>query len=230
MNSIKHIFFDLDHTLWDFDRNSAEALKEIYFELELNQEIESLTAFIKTYKEINAVYWHKYNHGKVTKSQVRTGRFLDTLKRFNLSNIPKKAEKLGNLYVQRSPNKTHIFPNVHETLTYLKSKYNLHIITNGFKEIQHLKLNNCDLTKYFDLILCSEEVGVNKPNPLVFKTALKKVNAKANESLMIGDNPETDILGAQNSGFQTILFNPHKIDHGVKSVEIQGVNELISIL
>jgi putative hydrolase of the HAD superfamily len=106
----------------------------------------------------------------------------------------------------------------------------LHIITNGFKEVQHIKLNNCNLTEYFDLILCTEEVGVNKPNPLVFETALSKTSALANQSLMIGDNPETDILGAQNCGMSTILFNPHGAQNNVDTPEIQGLKELVQIL
>ncbi len=230
MKNIKHIFFDLDHTLWDFDKNSSEALTEIYFEMDLDREIGNLEQFIKKYQEINAGYWSKYNHGLVTKEQIRVGRFRDALNAFEVTNPNERAELLGTSYIQRSPHKKHIFPHAHESLTYLKSKYELHIITNGFKEVQFIKLDNCDLTSYFDLILCTEEVGVNKPNPLVFETALSRTNAIPEESLMIGDNPETDIIGAQNCNMHTILFNPNEIAHGVNSAEIRGLNELITLL
>lgn len=230
MKNVQHIFFDLDHTLWDFEKNSAEALSELFVEMKLNEEIESMENFIRTYKEINARYWSLYNHGKVTKEQVRTGRFRETLEAFNLSNVPSRADELGAAYIQRSPHKKHIFPHAHEALTYLQDKYQLHIITNGFKEVQFTKLNNCELTQYFDLILCTEEVGVNKPNPLVFETALSRTNANPAQSLMIGDNPETDIRGAQNCGIETILFNPESHAHEVNSVEIQGLKELLDIL
>lgn len=230
MDQVKHIFFDLDHTLWDFEKNSSEALLELFHELKLNEDIASVEAFIAAYQRINASYWHKYNHGKVSKAEVRTGRFLDTLNTFGVRNSDKKALELGEQYIQRSPHKQHIFPHVHESLMYLQEKYALHIITNGFLEVQHTKLKNCNLSDYFQLILCTEEVGVNKPHPLVFETALNKTTALPAESVMIGDNPETDIKGAQNCGLHTILFNPKKEQHNIESTEIQALNELLDIL
>ncbi len=230
MKDIQHIFFDLDHTLWDFEKNSSEALFEIYFEMQLDNEINDVETFIATYQKINAKYWSLYNHGKVTKSQVRTGRFQDTLNAFNVSNADEKAVIIGETYIQRSPYKTNLFPDAHDTLRYLKDKYQLHIITNGFTEVQFIKLDECNLTNYFDLILCTEEVGVNKPNPLVFNTALSRTNANPSESLMIGDNPETDIRGAQNCAMHTVLFNPHQQSHDLNSIEIQGLKELQNLL
>ncbi len=230
MKNLKHVFFDLDHTLWDFEKNSSEALLELYHELRLSEDIADVQKFIQTYQEINARYWHLYNHGKVSKEQVRTGRFLDTLNTFKVRNSDNKAIELGNEYVLRSPQKKHIFPFAHEALTYLNEKYALHIITNGFLEVQHTKLNNCNLSEYFDLILCTEEVGVNKPHPLVFETALQKTAAFAEESVMIGDNPETDIKGAKNCGFHTILFNPENREHDLDTAEIKALNELLHLL
>ena len=139
MKNLKHVFFDLDHTLWDFEKNSSEALLELYHELRLSEDIADVQKFIQTYQEINARYWHLYNHGKVSKEQVRTGRFLDTLNTFKVRNSDNKAIELGNEYVLRSPHKKHIFPFAHEALTYLNEKYALHIITNGFLEVQHTK-------------------------------------------------------------------------------------------
>ncbi len=230
MKNIKHIFFDLDHTLWDFDKNSAEALTEIFTELELHLEIDDLPFFLKKYREINAGYWHKYNHGQVTKQQVRTGRFNDILTFFNVKNSDEKAISLGNLYIERSPHKKHIFPNTHETLRYLQKKYKLHIITNGFEEVQHIKLKNCALSNYFDLVLCSEEVGVNKPNPLVFETALKKTGAFAVESVMIGDNLETDIKGSLACGFSAFHFDPERVHKPSQVNQINDLKELIDLL
>ncbi|MGB1103209.1 MAG: YjjG family noncanonical pyrimidine nucleotidase [Crocinitomicaceae bacterium] len=230
MKNLKHVFFDLDHTLWDFEKNSSEALMELYHELRLSDEIHDPKQFIAVYQEINAKYWHLYNHGKVSKTEVRNGRFLDTLNLFKVRNSEKKAVELGNEYVKRSPHKKHVFPHAHETLAYLNDKYALHIITNGFLEVQHTKLNNCNLSDYFDLILCTEEVGVNKPHPLVFETALKKTDAFAEESVMIGDNPETDIKGAKNCGLHTILFNPENREHDVETAEIKALNELLDLL
>lgn len=230
MENVKHIFFDLDHTLWDFEKNSSEALNEIFFEMKLDQEIADVRDFILAYQGINAQYWDLYNRGKVSKEQVRIGRFIDTLNRFEVSNVIEKAKHIGNTYIKKSPYKKHVFPDTYDTLEYLNNKYKLHIITNGFLEVQHIKLNNSNLTGYFNLILCTEEVGVNKPDPLVFRTALEKTNAKPEESLMIGDNPETDIKGAQNYGMHTILFNPEQHNYNVDTIEIQGLKELKSLL
>lgn len=229
MKHIRHIFFDLDHTLWDFDRNSSETLRELFFEQQLDGHGIDIEDFLVIYKGINASYWNLYNHNKVTKEEIRTGRFKDTLNHFRFDNIERRAEDLGSQYIQRSPLKKNLFSGAHETLDYLKKSYQLHIITNGFREVQHTKLNNSGLTPYFNLVLCSDEVGVNKPNPLVFNTALQRTNASANESIMIGDNLEADILGAKNCGFETIFFNPNKSKKDVDTLEIQALNELIKL-
>jgi putative hydrolase of the HAD superfamily len=230
VENIKHIFFDLDHTLWDFDRNSSETLTELYHQLSLSSEITDLAEFIEVYRGINAKYWDLYNHGKVTKQQVRTERFLETLHHFKVSDLENKAKMLGDQYVHLSPQKKHVFPGAHQTLAYLSKKYPLHIITNGFVEVQHSKLKNSQLTDYFSMILCTEELGVNKPNPIVYQTALERTNALPSESLMIGDNLETDILGAQNCGIKTVHFNPSKIVHDIKTTEIQDLTELCLLL
>ena len=230
MKNIEHLFFDLDHTLWDFDKNSAETLSELFVELELNAHISNMNAFIQVYQQINAKYWDLYNHGKVSKSMVRTGRFKDTLDHFKVPKVDELADIFGAAYIDRSPKKRHVFEGAYETLAYLKERYQLHIITNGFTEVQYSKLNNCDLTHFFDLILCTEEVGVNKPNPLVFQTALERTNALASKSIMIGDNPETDIKGAQNCGLHTILFNPHSAHYEVDSIQINALKELTNLL
>jgi YjjG family noncanonical pyrimidine nucleotidase len=230
MKNVKHIFFDLDHTLWDFEKNSVEALQEVFEEFQLQKLISNSDGFIEQFQRINRVYWHLYNHGKVNKYEVRVNRFKEALTHFTGDQHDQLAEDLSLAYLARSPYKPHLFPETHETLRYLQKKYALHIITNGFKEVQFIKLNTCGLTDYFNLILCTEEVGKNKPHAIVFETALKKTKAIANESLMIGDNPETDILGAQNCGFQTILFNPNKEIHQVKSTEISALKELQKLL
>jgi putative hydrolase of the HAD superfamily len=230
MKDIAHLFFDLDHTLWDFDKNSSETLSELFIEMNLGQEIASLTQFLETYKSVNAKYWQLYNHGKVNKEQVRNERFRETLFKFNVSNYLIKAKEMGEMYISRSPLKQNVFPNTHETLNYLSQKYKLHIITNGFKEVQYTKLTNSGLIDYFDLILCSEEVGVNKPNPLVFETALKKTNAIPHQSVMIGDNLEADINGAKKCGLFAIHFDPAHENNRDKTFEIKDLIELQTIL
>lgn len=210
MKDVEHIFFDLDHTLWDFEKNSSETLSEIFHEFELQQFVNNKERFLATYQTVNGQYWKKYRDGVIDKQTVRFGRFADTLNRFNVPDAEILGQKIGDEYVKRGPHKTHLFEDTHETLTYLKSRYELHIITNGFKEVQSIKMAGSDLNQYFQVILCSEDVGVNKPNKKVFHKALDLATGTASNSLMIGDNLEADILGAQKVGIRTILFDPKK--------------------
>ncbi len=230
MQGIKHIFFDLDHTIWDFEKNSSEAIHELFFAFNLDKKIESVSDFIETYQRINSIYWQKYRDGEINKETVRTGRFYDTFKEYNIDNLKDLAIEFGDQYIQLSPKKNHIFPHTHETLKYLDNKYPLHIITNGFKEIVDIKLRHSDLSQYFDIVICSEEIGVNKPNPLVFAKSLEKAGASPNESVMIGDSYEVDIQGAKNSGMKTIFFNPNKVDINTESIQIHCLSELQKLL
>ncbi|WP_027418245.1 YjjG family noncanonical pyrimidine nucleotidase [Crocinitomix catalasitica] len=230
MQHIRHIFFDLDHTLWDFEKNSTEALNELYPLFELDKIVPDQAHFMRLYKDFNRKYWVLYNHGKVDKYEVRLNRFKDTFMHFTGDPHVDLSKKLSSAYLARSPYKTNLFPAAHSTLAYLQEKYTLHIITNGFIEVQHLKLTNCDLTQYFEVVLCGEEIGTNKPHKLIFETALNKANALSAESLMIGDNLEADILGAQNAGFETILFNPNKENLTIDSIQINHLEELQKLL
>lgn len=207
---MKHLFFDLDRTLWDFEKNSEAALRILFDTLELQNHIKSFDSFHGTYKKINASLWNAYGKGTLSKDILRVKRFDDTLKSFQLHSS-ELAEKLADGYVEISPLQTHIFPETHETLATLKSDgFQMHIITNGFQEIQHIKLANCNLNAYFDVVVCSEEVGKNKPAPEVFQHAMKLAKAQPEESVMIGDDFKVDILGAERAGMKAILFDPHK--------------------
>ncbi len=172
--------------------------------------MKSFDAFHNTYKKINARLWQQYGAGKLEKDILRIKRFEDTLKSFQVD--PSHfSEELANGYVSISPRQTHLFPHAHETLNSLKSEgYQLHIITNGFLEVQHIKLENSALRDYFDIIVCSEEVGKNKPAPDVFHHAMNLAGAKPSESVMIGDDFKVDILGAERVGMAGILFDPDR--------------------
>ncbi len=206
---MKHIFFDLDHTLWDFEKNSETALIILYEELKLSNHLPSFRRFHTQYKKVNAQLWHLYGTGKLTKESLRTKRFSQTFEKFDFTDNH-LAEKMANRYLEVSPYQTNLFPNAISLLEELKQEgYQLHIITNGFKEVQHIKLSESKLTDFFDVILCSEEVGKNKPAKEVFQEALSRANAKSEESLMVGDNYLADIIGAERSGIKGILFDPH---------------------
>ncbi|MCH2225602.1 MAG: HAD-IA family hydrolase, partial [Crocinitomicaceae bacterium] len=152
------------------------------------------------------------------------------LNRFHVPEAENLGKRLGDEYVNRGPHKKNLFPETHETLSYLKKKYPLHIITNGFKEIQSIKLAGSNLDKYFDVVLCSEDVGVNKPNRRVFEKAMTLAKSSAENSLMIGDNLEADIMGAQKVGLSTILFDPKREHTSVKNNVIHELKDLKQIL
>ena len=230
MKHIKQIFFDLDHTLWDFERNSSETLSELFEEFKLATHIDNKERFLATYQTVNGQYWKKYRDGKIDKQTVRFGRFAATLNRFNIPDAENLGRNIGDKYVERGPHKKNLFPDTHETLAYLKNKYPLHIITNGFKEVQSIKMSGADLNQYFDVILCSEDVGVNKPHRKVFERALELTNCKAEHALMIGDNLEADILGAQKLGITTVLFDPKKEHQTEKSLIVHNLKDLQAIL
>jgi putative hydrolase of the HAD superfamily len=227
----KHIFFDLDHTIWDFDRNAEETLHELYHKYQLKDlGLSSADGFIEVYTKNNHQLWADYHVGKISKHVLRSTRFSKTFIEMGLSPevIPADFE---NDYVLICPTKTNLFPYAHETLSYLQNKYALHIISNGFKESTELKIGNTGLAKYFNTIFISEVIGFNKPDRAIFEHALNTAQAITSESLMIGDSIEADIRGAQDFGMKAIYFNPlnQKAPDDVKH-QINCLSELTSLL
>jgi len=224
---VNHIFFDLDRTLWDFDQNSHNALSQIFDQLKLHSSIKNKRAFISDYKRINEQMWAEYRKGLLPKDELRIGRFIRALTKHGVSDLM-IAETYSESYIALCPNLTELFPNAIDTLENLQAKgKKLHIITNGFTEVQHIKLFNSGLTNFFDVVLCSDSIGINKPDPKIFHEAMKLANAKPAESVMIGDHLETDVLGANQVGMQGILFDPKKEFRNVKSVtRIENLGEL----
>ena len=208
MKKYKHIFFDLDHTIWDFDKNAEEALHELYKIYKLNEiGLNSVELFIETYTRNNHSLWAQYHVGKITKDYLREARFRTTFLELGVHPdvIPIGFE---DAYVKLCPTKTNLFPGTHEVLTYLKSKYVLHLISNGFQESTEIKIAGSNISRYFDQIIISEVVGVNKPDKAIFEHALAEARAVKQESIMIGDSLEADIRGALNFGMDAIYFNP----------------------
>jgi len=206
----KHIFFDLDRTLWDFDKSSFQAFQEIYKVYDLKTKgVESLEKFYQVYTFYNDKLWDDYRKGTLTKEVLRGKRFLLTLQDFGI-NEKELAEKIGEEYIRISPLIANLFPETKNILEYLSPKYNLHIITNGFSEVQEIKIKSAEIGEYFNTITTSEEAGVKKPDKKIFEYALKKADAKPEECLMIGDDYEVDILGAESAGISQVFFDPHK--------------------
>jgi putative hydrolase of the HAD superfamily len=207
----KHIFFDLDRTLWDFDSSANMAFTEIFDKYRLFEKgIESVKEFQRAYNIHNEQLWELYRNGKIKKEILRNLRFQLTLADFGIVD-EELVGKIGDDYLAISPLKVSLFPNAHETLQYLQEKYTLHLITNGFSEVQFIKLKASGLEKYFSEVITSEDAGVKKPDVRIFEYSLQKSGAKAAESLMIGDDYEVDVLGAKNAGMEQVLFDPLKV-------------------
>ncbi|AFL81367.1 HAD hydrolase, subfamily IA [Aequorivita sublithincola DSM 14238] len=226
-NEITDIFFDLDHTLWDFDKNSGLAFQRVFEKYSITL---PLTDFLREYEPINLVYWKKYREERVSKEELRRGRLTETFDVFKLKYPIETIDALAVCYIEELPVDNHLFENTFEILEYLSKKYALHIITNGFEEVQHLKLNNSGIKKYFSTITTSEEVGLKKPHPSVFQTAMKKASATPQKSIMIGDSFEADIVGAKNAGMHTLFFNYRKEEVAPSNFSINELSEIKNYL
>lgn len=209
----KHLFIDLDKTLWDFEQNSLETFKDIFSKYNLTGKgVPSLELFLVEYTRINDMLWGLYRKNQIKKEVLNIKRFDMTLNEFCIDDGV-LATHIAEDYVMLSPLKENLFPEARKALEYLQGRYPLHIITNGFEEVQQKKLDVSDLRKYFTTITTSEEAGVKKPEPWIFQLSLKKAATTPEESLMIGDDLVVDMDGARNIGMYTMYFNPEKIPH-----------------
>ena len=221
--NITDVFFDLDHTLWDFEKNSALAFETVFKmqDIELNMD-----AFLDFYVPINREYWERYRKDEITQKQLRFGRLKDTFDLLEFTIDDASVVFLSEQYIYYLPKYNHLFEGTIEILEYLTAKYNLHIITNGFAEIQENKLNNSYITHYFKSITNSEMAGVKKPNPLIFEYALDLAKTKKENSIMIGDCIEADVQGALDAGLDAIFFNENNTNVTKK---IKQVNHLLEL-
>lgn len=211
MENIKFIFFDLDNTLLDHTHAEKIALHQT-FENDLKEIVHAdFDSFKTVYHEINTRLWSLYSQSKISKDEVRLGRFRDSLKYFGI--IDFDIKKLWENYALRYRGNWKPIEYSSEILHYLNDKnYRLGIISNGFTELQNDKIKKMGWTHYFKSIILSEEIGVQKPNPLIFKSALKSSQMDVSEVIYIGDSYETDISGAKNSGWKSIYFNPNGLN------------------
>lgn len=227
----KNVFFDLDRTLWDFQKNSEQTLLELTNRYFPNNRL-NFSEFLDTYYRINEALWVKYRNGEITKQFLRTTRFKQTFNELNVETNGSICDNISEDYIIESPIKTIVFPGTFEVLTYLKDKgYRLFLITNGFKEVQVKKIKHSKLENYFEKMITSDEAGYQKPDKRIFEHALKSTNSKKTESLMIGDDLDTDIAGAHAFGMDCIYFNPENSSKSSKATyEIKNLLDIISIL
>lgn len=223
MKHITDIFFDLDHTLWDFDKNSELAFDKIFKE---NHPKVDTKSFVEIYAPINQACWKLYQVDKISHEELRYKRLKDSFDALNYSISDEDINQMSVDYITYLPENNMLFDGAKEVLDYLKLKYKLHIITNGFAEVQYKKLNNSGISDYFISVTNSEMAGVKKPNPKIFEYALSKANANKQNSIMIGDCIDADVKGALDFGIDAIFFNESKIE--IPS-HIKQVNHLIEL-
>ncbi|MEO5776273.1 MAG: YjjG family noncanonical pyrimidine nucleotidase [Flavobacterium sp.] len=217
MKNITDIFFDLDHTLWDFDKNSILAFDKIFAE---HYPTIDTNVFIEIYAPINQACWKLYQVDKITHQELRYNRLRQSFDALNYTISDDEINKISHDYIEFLPDNNQLFEGAIEVLEYLTPKYNLHIITNGFAEVQGKKINNSGLANYFKTITNSEMAGMKKPHATIFEYALSLANVKKENALMIGDCIDADVRGAIDFGMKAILFDEKGIyaDEGLHTI------------
>ena len=224
----RYILFDLDRTLWDFDSNAKNNIFQLLekFKVPVKDKFE----FFTRYDEVNHKLWPEYERGELKKEDLRWQRFHKTLLMFGIDDIP-FAKEFGDVYLEEMPNQNILMPHSKEVLETLYNKgVKMAIITNGFKEVQYRKLKNCGIDHYFSAVMISEEQGVHKPSPVLFKRALNAINGEKESSLMVGDDFANDIEGAMIFGIDQFFYNYKKIPcDGGPTYDSSDLRDLISI-
>jgi YjjG family noncanonical pyrimidine nucleotidase len=231
MSKYKTIFFDLDHTLWDYNTNSKETLLELFDAYKLEERgVNSFDTFNETFNTVNEELWSLYDRELITSEVIRESRFKKILEPFQISDL-QLTEQLSFDYLYNCPRKAALLPGALEVLDYLKGKYSLSIITNGFEEIQGIKLASGNITHYFDHIITSQKAGYKKPAKEIFSYALALNNHRPHEAIMIGDNLLTDMAGAKNASVDNVFYNPDRTSHSeMVTYEITTLLDLQKLL
>lgn len=205
-NSITTIFFDLDHTLWDFEKNSEQTFDKIFKEERLPLVLEE---FIPVYSPINHECWRLYRNNSIGHEELRNLRLVRTFEALNFDYSQAQLDAVNEKYITYLSTFTELFEGTFSLLDALSRRYELHIITNGFESVQHHKIKNSGLAPYFKEVITAERAGYKKPSPHIFNYALAQTGKKPKECLMIGDSLEADVQGALAVGMQAIHFNSH---------------------
>lgn len=228
----KHIFFDLDHTLWDFERNSSESLEEIFHHHTLSQYgIASLEAFVSSFLKINTALWDAFDRGQLHHTYIRENRFRMVFEELG-AECPSDHAQIGEFYLNSLPTKKHLLEGALDLLTYVAAAgYGMHIITNGFNEVQARKIASSEIGHFFHNVVTFETANAKKPDRRIFEYALETAGTTAGESLMVGDNWIADILGARQVGMDTAYLNPAGLKFDEEpTYNIARLEELMLIL
>jgi putative hydrolase of the HAD superfamily len=224
------LFFDLDGTLWDFRANSEDTQLELYRHFQLDRYFHDFHIMKEAFMELNNRLWQSYREGEIDRERLKWYRFSLLLKKAGIEDVH-LARELDRFYLGHSPFKTKLIAGAMNALDYLSGSYRLHIITNGFNDVQFLKIKNSGLSPYFKTITTAEHAGSLKPDPHIFELALQRADARPHSSIMIGDQYDVDIVGARQAGMdQVYLMNqesPPKVDES--TYRINGLEELTGI-
>lgn len=223
LNGITDVFFDLDHTLWDFDKNSEIAFEAIFRKKHPKV---NTAAFIDKYIPINQECWKLYQDDKISQEQLRYMRLRQTFDALSYAISDADIHQLSENYIELLPQSKCLIEGAISILDYLYPKYSLHIITNGFAMVQQKKMKNSGIEHYFATITNSETAGVKKPSPIIFEKALQAAQTTNAKSVMIGDCIDADVKGALNAGFEAIFFNPNQV---AVAPEVKQVKHLLDL-
>jgi putative hydrolase of the HAD superfamily len=228
--SYKHLFFDLDHTLWDFDRNSEATLRRLYKEYDLkSQGIDDFDALFRSYNIHNDKLWERYRNGFIKREELRWKRMWLMLLDHKIADTS-LAHEISTAYLEILPTQTLLVPYAKELLEHCKGRYQMHLITNGFETTQRLKLQYSGIARYFTHLVTSEKSNSMKPHRDIFDFALNIAKAEVADSIMIGDAVDIDILGAINAGWDTAYYNPNNTPHRHKpTYEVRNLEELMTV-
>ncbi|MDD3040010.1 YjjG family noncanonical pyrimidine nucleotidase [Bacteroides sp.] len=202
----KNLFFDLDDTIWAFSQNARETFEEVYHNYSLDLYFDSFDHYYMLYQRRNTELWLEYGEGKITKEELNYQRFLFPLQSVGL-NDEAFAKQFSEDFFAIIPTKTGLMPYAKEVLEYLSPKYNMYILSNGFRELQSHKIRSAGVDIYFKKVILSEDIGKLKPSPEVFNFALSATQSNLRRSLMIGDSWEADITGAYRVGMAQAFYN-----------------------
>ncbi|HOV10868.1 MAG TPA: YjjG family noncanonical pyrimidine nucleotidase [Bacteroidales bacterium] len=231
MKKYSHLLFDLDKTIWDFAINSEDTLRELYDDFSLKRlGISDFMTFFRDYEKINLELWECYRQNGISKSDLIYMRFYKAFLLYGIDDLA-LSKDFSEKYLQVLPAKNKVFPGTYETLDYLGGRYTLHIVTNGFEEVQYRKIHYAGLEKYFDRVITSEKAGCKKPDRMFFEYTLKEINAAAKDCLMIGDDMEVDLAGSRRAGIDQVFCNFENIRHDESfTFEISQINDLRTFL
>jgi len=231
MKSYSCVLFDLDHTLWDYETNAEETLKELYVRYRLEDRgVTSFRFFLETFRRINRDLWDRYDQGLIGQDVIRTERFDRVFRDAGLEEY-RDAMDFSVEYLKALPLKKNLLPDAREILEYLAPRYPITVVTNGFEEVQSAKIASSGIAPYFRHVVTSQRAGNKKPSPKIFEFALLQTGHAPEQAIMIGDNLQTDIAGAAAAGIDTIFYNPEKISHSTTVThEIAALTELRRLL